>query len=130
MTTPNKIYIAGPMTGLPDKNRPAFYRTAARLKMHGYDVFNPADAPWSLSAASWEECLKQDLTVLLTMGGIVLLPGWEDSKGARFEVHTAKTLSMPILWADTLQPVKFQKPTCCCVDDERLLLHRGVIRGR
>lgn len=30
-----KIYIAGPMTGLPDLNFPAFHNEARRLRMQG-----------------------------------------------------------------------------------------------
>lgn len=37
-----KIYIAGPMTGLPEFNRPNFHLMATRLEKEGYSVLNPA----------------------------------------------------------------------------------------
>lgn len=38
-----RIYLAGPMTGLPEFNYPAFHAEAARLRGLGYQVENPAD---------------------------------------------------------------------------------------
>lgn len=40
-----KIYIAGPMTGIPDYNRPAFNEYAAKLVEQGHTVLNPATLP-------------------------------------------------------------------------------------
>ena len=37
------IYIAGPMTGLPDLNFPTFHTEAARLRSLGHEVINPAE---------------------------------------------------------------------------------------
>ena len=36
-----KIYIAGPMSGLPEMNYPAFFAEATRLRGLGYEVINP-----------------------------------------------------------------------------------------
>jgi hypothetical protein len=44
-----KIYLSGPMTGLPDLNFPAFHAEAARLRALGYDVINPAELPEGIS---------------------------------------------------------------------------------
>ncbi len=38
-----RIYLAGPMTGLPDYNFPAFMKAAAYLRSQGAIVFNPAE---------------------------------------------------------------------------------------
>ncbi|MCY1527250.1 hypothetical protein D9M68_623110 [compost metagenome] len=38
-----RIYLAGPMTGLPEFNYPAFHAEAARLRALGYQVENPAE---------------------------------------------------------------------------------------
>ena len=37
-----KVYIAGPMSGYPDMNGPAFDKKADELRAQGYEVVNPA----------------------------------------------------------------------------------------
>ena len=36
-----KLYLAGPMTGMPDDNFPAFLAMAVQLRAAGHDVTNP-----------------------------------------------------------------------------------------
>ena len=38
-----RVYISGPMTGLPDCNRAAFDAAAKRLAEQGFFAVNPAD---------------------------------------------------------------------------------------
>lgn len=38
-----RVYLAGPMRGLPQFNFPAFDAGAATLEALGHEVFNPAD---------------------------------------------------------------------------------------
>lgn len=89
----NRIYLAGPMTGLPDLNFPAFHAEAARLRGLGYDVVNPAELNPN-HGASWEDCMRVDIPALLTCGTIALLPGWVDSRGASLEAYIAEKLGM------------------------------------
>ena len=42
-----RIYLSGPMSGLPELNFPAFHAEAARLRALGFEVVNPADFPLS-----------------------------------------------------------------------------------
>ncbi|HED2900646.1 TPA: DUF4406 domain-containing protein, partial [Citrobacter freundii] len=53
-----KIYIAGPMTGIPKYNRPAFHFEAIRLASEGHVVLNPATLPDGLSQPEYMDiCL-------------------------------------------------------------------------
>ncbi len=79
-----KWYIAGPMTGLPGLNFPAFHTEAARLRALGYEVANPAEINPD-GATPWIECMFRDLRELCDCDGIVMLPGWEASPGASIE---------------------------------------------
>ena len=79
-----RIYIAGPMTGLPDLNFPAFHAEAARLRALGFEVVNPAEINAD-PTAGWEACMFADLAALSTCDGLALLPGWEKSDGAQIE---------------------------------------------
>lgn len=79
-----KIYLAGPMTGLPEHNHPLFHAEAARLRALGHEVVNPAEeAPDQLMA--WIDCMLIDIPVLMKCDAIALLPGWDGSPGARIE---------------------------------------------
>ena len=44
------------------------------------------------------ELLRHDAGTLLSCRGIILLPGWTKSKGAKFELHMALTLGMQVLY--------------------------------
>ncbi|OBY57752.1 DUF4406 domain-containing protein [Pseudomonas sp. AU12215] len=88
-----RIYLAGPMTGLPDFNYPAFHAEAARLRQLGYHVENPAENP-APACGTWAGYMRLALVQLVTCDSIALLPGWIHSKGARLEFTVAKNLGM------------------------------------
>lgn len=90
-----RLYVAGPMTGLPDYNYPAFKEAAATLRACGFEVACPAENGLPPDAP-WEDHMRVDLGHLLTCSAIAVLPGWEHSRGARMEVDLAKSLGMPI----------------------------------
>lgn len=90
-----KIYLSGPMTGLPDLNFPAFHEQAARLRKLGFGVVNPAEINPDASL-SWEQCMRADIKALCDCDVIYLLPGWEGSKGAHLELHIAHRLGLDI----------------------------------
>lgn len=79
-----RIYIAGPMTGLPDFNYPAFHAEAARLRALGFHVESPAEnaAP---PCGSWAGYMRLAIAQLVTCDAICLLPGWSASRGACIE---------------------------------------------
>lgn len=119
-----KIYIAGPMTGHPKLNFPAFDAAAKALRARGYDVVSPAelDDPIVRSFAmcsetgdvdqinaalvtaghqpmTWGDALARDVKLIADEGieAIVCLPGWEKSKGARLETFVGRLCGLPIL---------------------------------
>jgi nucleoside 2-deoxyribosyltransferase len=90
-----RVYLAGPMSGLPDFNYPAFHDGAKALRNAGYDVVSPAEVNPETDQ-EWAYYMRRDIPELLTCDGVVVLPGWENSKGASLEVHIARALDMPI----------------------------------
>lgn len=93
-----RIYISGPMSGLPEHNVPAFNAEAARLRALGCDIVNPADINPD-PGTTWHDCLRNDLAALLTCDTIALLDGWQGSTGAHLEIHVAYRIGMPIVIA-------------------------------
>lgn len=102
-----KLYLAGPMRGEPDLNRPDFNSWECALRSWGYDVVNPhniapcdsaahaTDGPWPDEVV--ERCLRRDAIALLECDGVALLDGWGRSQGASFERNLARTVGIPAL---------------------------------
>jgi hypothetical protein len=103
-----KLYIAGPMRGYDQFNFPAFDRAARLLRDRFHTVINPAELDRELG---FDETLNElgnfnlkaamvrDVQAIIDSDGIVLLPGWEDSEGAKFERQVAEQLGRRIfLW--------------------------------
>lgn len=88
-----KLYIAGPMTGLPDFNRPAFCKAAEELRAQGYEVANPAELEGD-DRDPWDLWVRKALALMLTCDAVVFLPGWRLSRGARLEHLVADELGM------------------------------------
>ena len=95
-----KIYVSGPMTGLPEFNYPAFREAGEQLWRDGYDVLNPIDAekhnPTPGQPQEWRWYMRHAIRMLAAADGVALLPGWKKSRGARLEVHIAHTLGLPV----------------------------------
>jgi hypothetical protein len=93
------LYIAGPMSGMPEFNRHAFQAAHEKLQRAGFVVMNPAlnGLPIGLE---WHHYLRRDLGMMLACHGVALLHGWEKSRGARLEVAWADALKMPVRSVD------------------------------
>lgn len=96
---PMKVYIAGPMSGYPEFNFPAFFAAEEELKANGWTVFNPAkkeqekeldetsfvtgDAKAAVAAGfDFRECYLWDVSKVIEADAIYMLPGWQYSPGA------------------------------------------------
>lgn len=106
MQTTRRIYISGPMTGLPELNFPAFFEAARELRAVGYVVINPAEVNPDLMARR-EDCLRADIRALTHCDGLALLDGWERSAGARREVDDALAMGFIVAplrcWFDAVE---------------------------
>lgn len=105
------VYLAGPMSGYPDHNRPAFHGAASVLrKIHGHTVVNPAeldDAQPLSPGDAYTDYYRRDLEYLRKADMIVVLPGWQRSTGATYEVATMyNLLQCPVLEYPSLRKLK------------------------
>ena len=105
-----RIYLSGPMTGLPELNFPAFHREATRLRALGFEVENPAELNAGPSA-TWADCMRADIARLVLCDSLALLQGHEASRGARLERHIAHELGMPVTLAAyiTHRPAQWER---------------------
>lgn len=112
-----RVYIAGPITGMPRFNQDAFYDTERVLKDYGYETVNPFEiakrlGTWDEIQKSFEalysgdkgkrselarEMIETDLEQLQNCDAIYLLPGWRRSKGTLQELGIAKKCGLEIM---------------------------------
>jgi len=93
------------MTGLPEHNFPAFHAAAERLRKAGWEVVNPAENFGGRTDLPRERYLREDVAQLVRCDAIALLPGWENSRGAKLEYLLARELGLKIIDIATLQPL-------------------------
>ena len=113
------------MTSIAQFNFPAFDEAAKTLRAQGHDVVSPAEldagplremAMASPDGAedtahhahqSWGDLLARDVKLISDEGieAVVVLSGWERSRGARLETFVARLNDLPVLRYPTLEPV-------------------------
>jgi hypothetical protein len=120
---PPRVYIAGPMRGLPLFNFPAFDTARDLAIAKGFNPTSPADmdrdsgfhednSPEAAHGAeAARDFAKRDCDALIGFraedgDAIALLPGWEKSTGAVAEFFLARWLGLRILDARTMEPFK------------------------
>ncbi|QHB37292.1 hydrolase [Gordonia phage Gudmit] len=90
-----RYYLAGPMTGLPEFNYPAFTSAADELRRRGFEVVSPHELHDGDTGRSWEFYVRAGLRALLDCDEVVLLHGWHRSSGARLEHTVAVSVGIP-----------------------------------
>lgn len=99
-----RIYIAGPMRGIPLYNFPAFDAARDLLGSLGHDPVSPADMDREIGFDEYtatipptfvRDALRRDFGALLGCEAIALLPGWETSSGAQSERRVADAIGLP-----------------------------------
>ena len=90
------IYLAGPMTGLPDFNYQEFITTAHFLRSQsGCHVVHTANLPrgWD-----WDKYVDLSCSVLANCDAVVVLPGSDNSKGVELELAEAEGRGLPVFY--------------------------------
>jgi Domain of unknown function (DUF4406) len=105
-----QVYLSGPMRGYEEFNFPAFISAAKELRAKGYKVYDPAeqelehgfDPKTGLYAdgrqVTIRELILEDLVWICQFADkVVVLPGWENSKGAQAEVACARAVGVEVI---------------------------------
>jgi hypothetical protein len=110
-----RIYISGPMRGLPNHNFSAFDAAAARIRTAGWSPISPADLDREQghsydadSSAFVKRAMQRDMAAIFTCDQIAMLPGWRQSEGAVAEVALSCVIGMPALDGITLHEVTYE----------------------
>ena len=85
-------YLAGPVTGRAHRNETAFAEAQHLLERHGWQVCNPLRVV--PASASWLGAMVRCLWHLSLCDEVRMLPGWHQSRGARWEVAAAVVLGL------------------------------------
>ena len=107
------VYIAGPMRGLPESNYPQFENVARFLRSEGWYVCSPVEIGSAFGTADELNANPTRLAVAMeaerdalrtSCDAILLLPGWERSKGTRAELIIALEKNLEIItFCDLMQ---------------------------
>lgn len=112
-----RVYVAGPMRGIPHFNYPAFHNATKKLREQGHEVFSPAERDIERDGVDWgsahpdgdlQAAISNGLSLRQALGddlayvcreaeAIALLPGWQNSKGAKAELATAEALGLWVI---------------------------------
>lgn len=128
-----RLYVAGPMRGLPNLNFPAFDAATATLRAAGHSVFSPAERDRALGFDETLETLegfdlaaamRDDLDHIVRIAeGIALLPGWERSKGATIERRVAEATGKRVFLFDGAGLVEAPPPPETVLEEAQRLVY-------
>ena len=96
------IYLSGPISGMPEKNHPLFMRVAAQLRAEGHEVYNPREFCWTENTFPKRKAFAAYCDFICNRAdAMVLLPGWQNSKGATTERGLAENCGLEIIeWTE------------------------------
>lgn len=91
-----RVYISGKITG--NKNyKEQFEQAKSRIRDMGDVPVSPCDVDGIIPDAKYEELMKIDMEILKMCDAVMMLSGWEESKGANREYGYALGRGMKIL---------------------------------
>lgn len=91
------MYISGPMTGIERFNHDLFNKVTKEFRDVGFAVCTPSEFFDGDRTKERKEYMREAVKYMLEADTVVLLPGWEGSKGARLEAAIATELELSIM---------------------------------
>lgn len=119
-----RVYVAGKYSGANaweiEQNIAHAKRWGAKLPPYALPVIPHTNTAHMDALAPYEFWIEATLDIMFVCDGVLMVPGWENSEGARGEHHAAMLASMPVYigkeggdadlqkWAASLQIVDFK----------------------
>ena len=91
------MYLSGPMTGIEKYNHDLFNKVAEEFRSAGFMVCSPSEFFDGDRTKERKEYMREAVKYMLEADTIVLLPGWQESKGARLEAAIATELDLIVV---------------------------------
>lgn len=109
---PNRCYIAGKISDLPEAEwRANFDQAKAIVQQMGFEPISPIDLPHDHDR-SWDACMREDITAMLSCDYVYAQNNWTQSKGATLEVTLARALGIQVIGStepkEPLSPMRIQ----------------------
>lgn len=122
-----KLYLAGPMTGIPQFNFPAFDAAREALENLGHTIIPPDDlddptirrvalasedgvldpSPFD-NGETWGDFLSRDVKIVADcVDGVAVMGGWRTSRGARLELFVAYLTGKPVFRYPSMRRMSF-----------------------
>ena len=79
------LYLSGPISNMPNLNRDNFEVATKMLRSKGFIVINPHEICDGIPASEWDKCMRVCIKRMMDADLLVMLEGWEYSKGANLE---------------------------------------------
>ena len=106
---PKKIFLSGPMTGYPGYNFQKFNLVEKQLAEARIECINPVhickkykEEHVLADKAVFDKMIAEEQEAEMGCDAILLLDGWQMSKGARLELKTALEMDMQIFLEEDL----------------------------
>lgn len=91
-----KVYISFPISGYDIEERRRFSdRVAEAIRLRGHEPLNPLDV-YAGTDPDYFDHICYDLRAMLDCDAVLMLHGWEESRGCRLEYHAAKIYGLAV----------------------------------
>jgi hypothetical protein len=100
-----RVYIAGPMRGLPNLNKDAFYIAERNWRKAGWLVVNPAKLDSTADDMTFAGCMRRDIKKITVCHALAILPGIEKSEGGNIEEFISLVIGNRVFDANTFEEV-------------------------
>lgn len=102
----SRMYVSGPVTGIPELNKPQFMEAELFVRSLGFQVWNPQHIPSPEVPLEgddlWKWYMHFCVRAIPLCDSMLMLPDWQNSKGAVWEHRIAKMLGLEIYYSPVI----------------------------